>query len=246
MNSLAIDPQSRLPLHVQVEHLLRELIADRKYQQGALMPDEMTLAAQLGISRGTVRSALGRLVAEGLLQRRAGVGTRVVQRPAVSALVAWRSLSREMAAQGITVETYRLSAQKCPASRAAAAALNISVGASVIRLDRLRGWNQTPVLHSRSWFHPRLKLKGTENFREPLYEMLEKTAGVSADRAREELLAVTATHRMATMLKVAKGSPLLLRRHVVLDTGQRAFEFAEVHYVSERYALTIDLQRDAS
>jgi GntR family transcriptional regulator len=246
METLTIDPQSRLPLHVQVEHLLRELIADKKYQQGALMPDEMTIAAQLGISRGTVRSAIGRLVAQGLLQRRAGVGTRVVQRPAVSALVAWRSLSREMAAQGITVETYRLTAGKCPASRAAATALSIEVGAPVIRVDRLRGWNQMPVLHSRSWFHPRLKLKGTEDFREPLYEMLEKTTGVIADGAREELLAVSATHRMASMLKVAKCSPLLLRRHVVHDTGKRAFEFAEVHYVSERYALTINLQRDAS
>lgn len=244
METLAIDPKSRLPLHVQVEQLLRELISEARYQQGELLPDEMTLAAQLGISRGTVRTAIGRLVAEGLLHRRPGVGTRAVQRPAESALIAWRSLTREMAAKGITVETYKLVCQKRPASEQAAAALMIQSGAPVVRLDRLRGWDGVPVLHSRSWFHPRLKLTGDEDFTQPLYEVLEKTTGVVAAGAREELLAVPAKKRMAGMLQVAEGSPLLLRRHVVLDAGKRAFEFAEVHYVSERYTLTIDLQRD--
>jgi DNA-binding GntR family transcriptional regulator len=42
---------------------------------------------------------------------------------------------------------------------------------------------------------------------------------------------------------VPRQSPLLLRWHVVLDRGRRPFEFAEVHYVSDRYTLTIDLQR---
>ncbi|MCA9261072.1 MAG: GntR family transcriptional regulator [Planctomycetales bacterium] len=246
MNTLAIDPKSRLPLHVQVEQMLRELISEAKYQQGELLPDEMTLAAQLGISRGTVRSAIGRLVSEGLLQRRPGVGTRAIQQPAESALVAWRSLTREMAAKGILVETYHLDCQKRPASKAAAAALMIQPGTLLFRLDRLRGWEGAPVLHSRSWFHPRLKLSGNEDFRQPLYEVLEKVTGVVADGAREELLAVEAKSRMSKLLDVKPGSPLLLRRHVVHDAGKRPFEFAEVHYVSARYSLTIDLQKDSS
>ena len=244
MAALLIDPRSSLPLHVQVEQLLRKLIREPQYHDGKLLPEEMTLAAQLGVSRGTVRTAIMRLAAEGLLERRAGVGTRVVLRPAESAIVAWRSLTREMAAKGITVETYRLDCRKCPASEVAAMALMIEPGAPVMRLDRLRGWEQRPVLHSRSWFHPRLNLKGTEDFQKPLYEVLEAQTGVAADSAREELLAVAADARMARLLQVPKLSPLLLRRHVVLDRGRRAFEFAEVHYVSQRYTLTIDFQRD--
>lgn len=242
--TLTLDQASRLPLHVQVEHLLRDLIDQPQYQDGALLPDEMTLAAQLGISRGTVRAAIGRLVAEGQLARRAGVGTRVIRRPAESAIGAWRSLTGEMAAKEITVETYQLDCRRCAASEAAAAALLVEPGTSVVRLDRLRGWHGTPVLHSRSWFHPRLKLKGTEDFTRPLYQVLEEATGVAADGAHEELLAVSASATMAKRLQVKKGSPLLLRRHMVRDRRKRAFEFAEVHYVSQRYSLTIDLQRD--
>src|ERR671918_2972547 len=80
-----------LPLHRQAEAALRELIAGDEYAHGALLPDELTLASRLGVSRGTVRAAILRLVAEGTLERKAGVGTRVVRRGAGGAdRRAWR------------------------------------------------------------------------------------------------------------------------------------------------------------
>src|SRR5580658_8349817 len=105
MSLMALDHHSPVPLRAQVEHLLRELARKPEYQNGKLLPDEVMLAAQLGVSRGTVRSGIGKLVFEGLLERKAGVGTRVAQR-AESGVRAWRSFSREMAAKGINVENY--------------------------------------------------------------------------------------------------------------------------------------------
>lgn len=246
MEALAIDPRSPLPLHTQAEQQLRKLMNEPRYRDGELLPDELTLAATLGISRGTLRTALTRLVAEGLLERRAGIGTRVKKQPAESSIVAWRSLTREMAAKGIAVETFAINCKRCPATLAAAAALMIERGSPVLRLDRLRGWDGTPVLHSRSWLHPRLTLKGTEDFAQPLYEVLQRETGIVAFGAREELLAVPANLRMARLLQVELDSPLLLRRHTVVDCGERPFEFAEIHYVSDRYSLSIDLRRGDS
>lgn len=243
MPAFTLDPRSPLPLHAQAEQLLRQLMQQPEYREGQLLPDELTLAAELGVSRGTLRAAIARLVSEGSLERRAGVGTRVVRRAAESSIAAWRSLTREMAERGIEVETYDVNCRRVVASKAAARALMIDVGTNVLRLDRLRGWDRRRILHSRSWFHPRLDLKGTEDFRQPLYEMIEHKTGVVADSAQEELLAVAADARMARKLQVPQHSPLLLRRHVVRDRGRRPFEFAEVHYVSQRYSLTIDLQR---
>ncbi|MCA9149099.1 MAG: GntR family transcriptional regulator [Planctomycetales bacterium] len=243
MKARPVDSRNPLPLHAQVEQRLRELIAQPSYQDGLLLPDELTLAAQFGVSRGTVRAAILRLVAQGLLTRRSGVGTQVRQQAAESAISAWRSLTQEMSAKGILVQTFRAECRQCPASAAAAAALMVEVGTPLWRLDRLRGWDETPVLNSRSWFHPRLNLRGTEDFQRPLYEVLEEASGVVADSAHEEFLAVAADARMAKRLGVTAGSPLLLRRHVVRDRGSRSFEFAEVHYVSTRYTLSIELHR---
>ncbi|MGH7981389.1 MAG: GntR family transcriptional regulator, partial [Limisphaerales bacterium] len=98
---LSLDHQSPIPLCAQVEALLRELIRQPQYQNGALLPDEVALAAQLGVSRGTIRSGISKLVFEGLLDRKAGVGTRVSNRNIESGIREWHSFTREMASKGI-------------------------------------------------------------------------------------------------------------------------------------------------
>jgi len=240
---LQLDHQSPMPLRAQVEQLLRDLIRLPEYQKGALLPDEVALAAQLGVSRGTVRSGLGKLVFEGLLERKAGVGTRVSLRNLESGIRAWRSFTREMASKGITVENFRLDYRFVEASPDAAQALQVDPGTNLWRLDRVRGWNGKPVLQTTSWFHPRLGFKGSEDFNHPLYATLEKASAVRPHHAREEFLAVTADARTARLLQVTKRTPLLLRRHTVFDPGKRPFEFADVYYVSSRFTLTLDLRR---
>jgi len=239
---LAIDHKSPVPLNAQVEQLLRSLARQPEYQAGALLPDELSLAAQLGVSRGTVRSGISKLVFEGILERKAGVGTRVA-RQLESGIRAWRSFTREMAAKGIAVKNFRLDYQQAAATPRAAAALEVSSGTPLWRLDRVRGWDGKPVLHSTSWFHPRAGLKGSERFERPLYEVIEETTGVRPYRAQEEFLAVKADAKTARLLMVTVGTPLLLRRHTVFDPGRRPFEFAEVRYVSERFTLTLEMRR---
>jgi GntR family transcriptional regulator len=241
---LALDHHSALPLRAQVEQLLRELIQRPEYQRGELLPDEVTLATKLGISRGTVRSGISKLVFEGLLERKAGVGTRVSGGQVESGVRAWRSFTREMAAKGITVQNYHLSYQLVAASAPAGQNLQVAGSTKVWRLARVRGWGGRPVLYSVSWFHPRLGLAGKEDLAQPLYEMLEATSGVRPHRAREEFLAVTAEARLGHLLRVPRKTPLLLRRHTVFDVGNRPIEFAEVYYASSRFTLTLELRRE--
>jgi GntR family transcriptional regulator len=233
-----------LPLHRKAEESLRRLLDTPEYAEGRLLPDELSLANRLGVSRGTVRAALLRLVSEGRLERRAGVGTRVVRRSTESAISAWRSFSREMQHHGVEVRMFRCELRELPAPAAVAEALRVPVGTPVQRLDRVRGWDELPVLHSRSWFHPRVRFPKDESFARPLYDLVAEVSGRSADRASEAFIAVAATAALAKDLRVKKSSPVLLRRHTVFDTQARPLEFAEVHYVSERFTLTLDLKRE--
>ena len=234
-----------LPLYRQVEVRLRRLAALPAFHNGALFPDELTIANRLGVSRGTARAALSRLVTDGLLERRAGVGTRVTRAPIESGVRAWRSFSREMAAKGITVQTFRTDFSRVRAPQAAARGLGVRPGIVVARLDRLRGWDDVPVLLCRSWFHPRLKLTGKLDYHQPLYDLVEASTGLVADRAREELKAVVADAALAAQLQVRKGEPLLHRSHCVSDTRGRPMEYSELHYVSARFTLTMKLHRGA-
>ena len=237
--------QGGLPLHIKVEEALRALMAAPEYAQGELLPDELTLAKRLGVSRGTVRTATLRLVAEGSLERKAGVGTRVVQRSTEVAIDAWRSFSREMARKGIVVRNFRLQLREVPATSSVAAALRIPSGTSVQRLDRVRGWGELPVLRSRSWFHPRVRFAAGEKFSRPLYDLVTEVSGMNADSASEAFGAEAARAPLAKELRIRKSSPLLIRRLTVFDTFGRPLEFAEVHYVSKRFTLTINVKREA-
>ena len=241
---MTLDHKSPVPLRVQVERLLYELIRKREYRDGGLLPDELTLARKLGVSRGTVRSGISKLVFEGLLERKAGVGTRVAPPRSESGIRAWHSFTREMAAKGIKVQNFRLDYRQVAPSEASCQALRLTAPISVWRVERIRGWNGKPVLQTTSLFHPRLGLKGTEDFNAPLYEVLEAATGVKPHHAREEFTAVSADVSRSSMLQVEPKAPLLLRRHTVYDAGNRPIEFAEVYYVSSRFALTLDMRRE--
>ena len=173
------------------------------------------------------------------------MGTRVRQSPpAEYGIAEWRSFSREMAAKGIQVENFHQDYQWRDVSPQAARALQIKQGSSVCCLDRLRGWDGRPVLHTRSWFHGRLGLTGKEDFNKPLYEVLAAETGAVAGHAHEEFMAEAANATWAKRLQVKLGQPLLLRRHTVFDTENRPIEFAEIRYISTRFTLTLDLRRE--
>jgi GntR family transcriptional regulator len=208
------------------------------------LPDEVSLANSLGISRNTLRAAIGRLVAEGQLERKAGVGTRVTERRVQSGVGAWQSFTREMQANGIKVETYATDAKAVLVPEAAARALQLPLKREVLYLERVRGWEGEPEVVFQSYFHPRLGLTPEDDFQKPLYELIESRCGMMADQSLEELSALPADRRLARLLQVKTGTPLLRRERTVLDRGQRPMEFAIVHYRCDRFRLALRLRRE--
>lgn len=77
---LKIDHNSPLPLHSQVESLLRKLIELPDYKNGGFLPKEIDLAKRLGISRNTLRQATNKLEYEGLLIRKRELELRLQKR----------------------------------------------------------------------------------------------------------------------------------------------------------------------
>jgi len=230
-----LNRSSGVLLHVQIERLLHDLINRPPYSTGALLPDELTMASRLGVSRGTVRESIRNLVHQGFLERRKGVGTRAVQ----TGLVAWASLTGEMRRKGIDVRSFLLEFSEKASKGKIADALQVPGGTRVKCLDQVRGWDDRPVLQSRSWFHPRLELSGNEDFRRPLYKLLQEETGIVTDHAREEFLAVTADGPTARRLKVKQGTPLLLRRRTSFDSQDVPIEYTEILYDTGDISLTL-------
>src|SRR4051812_37515822 len=77
--ALDVDRESRVPLYEQLCLQLRQAIQEGHLDSSEPLPPEPELAAGLGVSRFTLRQALGQLVREGLLRRQRGRGTFVVE-----------------------------------------------------------------------------------------------------------------------------------------------------------------------
>jgi len=81
---IKLDKNSSVPLYQQLLNTIRELILTGQWNSGTRLPTEDEFIAELGVSRITVRQALGAAVEENLLVRVAGRGTFVAERESVS------------------------------------------------------------------------------------------------------------------------------------------------------------------
>src|ERR1700748_3551248 len=146
MMQLKIDHKSPVPLHVQAENLLRKLISDPQYQGGKFIPNEVELSKRLAISRTTLRQALNKLVYEGLLNRKKGVGTRGVQNPISSKSNNWLSFSQEMEARGVRVKNYELHLSWVTPDDNIKQFFEIKADHKVLKMERLRGHTDYPFV----------------------------------------------------------------------------------------------------
>jgi len=241
--TFTIDHKSPIPLHIQTEELLRKTIKQPQYLKGKHLPNEIELAQQLNISRGTLRQAINKLVIEGLLIRKKGVGTKV-NNIVHSRALSWLSFSQEMAVQGTPVKNFELKLSWVKPDQSVANFFEIRGNKEVLKLERLRGRPEGPFVYFVSFFHPRIGLTGTEDFKRPLYEILESEYHVVANLSKEEISARAADKFLATKLQLEPGSPVLFRKRFVFDQAERPIEYNLGYYRADSFIYTIESRRE--
>jgi GntR family transcriptional regulator/MocR family aminotransferase len=87
--SIQLDRARRIPLTAQIYSAIRDGIENGRLASGARLPSWQDLAAQLGVSRGTVRVAYERLVAEQFVIGLGPAGTHVAEGQPRSSLAEW-------------------------------------------------------------------------------------------------------------------------------------------------------------
>src|SRR5262249_52148981 len=143
-----------LTVHGQIEDWLADAIASGRLATGDRLPTEQDLAEWLGVSRMTLRHALAQLAQPGLGARAVGrSGGRFVAEPKVEQdLTVLAGFSEQLRRHGLVAGARVLAAAEIRASAAAAAALEISVGAAVYEVRRLRLAGGQPILIEHSLF----------------------------------------------------------------------------------------------
>jgi len=236
----SLDHKSPVPLHIQAEELLRKLINEEEYQNGNVLPNEVELAKMLAISRTTLRQAINKLVYEGLLIRKKRTGTKVAQAAVSSKSNNWLSFSQEMKLRGIPIKNFELHISWVYPDEALANFFEIKTDRQILKMEKVRGKPNEPFVYFISYFHPRIGLTGEEDFKMPLYEMLESEHSIVATLSKEEISAKAADSFIADKLKVPNGSPVLFRKRFVFDHGERPIEYNLGYYKSDSFIYTVE------
>ncbi len=240
-----LDQHSSIPLHAQIEAYLRGLIENKEYIKGdKFLPKEVTMSKKLGVSRNTIRQAINKLVNEGLIERKKGVGTKVITKKISTRLDKWISFTNEMRSQGIEVVNYLVNITLVDVEDKIYEALSIKNKQKIWKLEKIRGSKDAKYLYSVSYFHPRVGISGNENFIMPLYELLEKEHDTIVSISKEKLRAIKADSEIATMLDISEEVPVLKRERLVLDMGDRPVEYNEVYYHTDYFTYDIDIKRE--
>ena len=236
-----IDKNSRTPLHKQAELYLRDLIITEEYQGGKMLPNEIELSEQLKISRNTLRQAINKLVTDGLLIRKSGVGTRVAEKNIYSEASNWLSFSQEMRVLGINVENFELHISRQKPGEDARSFFSIeNEDTKVLRLERLRGKENFPFVYFVSEFNPTVPLTGTENFNRPLYEILKNDYQIIVKTSKEEIKAAPANDFIASKLDIQVGNPILIRKRAVSDVNGVPIEYNIGWYRADSFTYKIE------
>lgn len=241
---IIIDHKSAVPLHIQAENLLRELIKEPEYVAGKLLPNEVDLAKKLAISRTTLRQAINKLVFEELLVRKKKFGTKVAFPKMSSKSMNWLSFSQEMQARGIIIKNYELHVSWVIPDEEVAQFFEIKMDKKILKLERLRGNIHEAFVYFVSYFHSRIGLTGEENFKMPLYEMLEQEHSTIAYLSKEEISARLPDKQIADKLELEPGMPVLFRKRFVFDQAERPIEFNLGYYKADDFVYTVESRRD--
>lgn len=229
----------------QVYLILRDRILSGAAAFGTRLSTENELAALYGVSRVTVRRALGELERERLIERRRSAGTRVSYRPAPAPMTADISgVLANLADMGRRTAVKLLSFDYVTAEGAVAEALGAGPGQMLQRAVRVRSVDGMPFSYLTTHVPESLSLTFSrqELASRPLLELIDR-AGVKVGHARQRISAALAGPDVATALGVHSGSPLIELVRIVYDQKERGVEHLHALYRPDRYAFEIDLVR---
>jgi GntR family transcriptional regulator len=217
---------ARSPLYVQVRSVILERIENGTWKPGALLPSEIALGNELGVSQGTVRKGLDSLVHDRLLVRRQGSGTFVADHTPADVLFRFFRVYTE-AGERVLPSSRDVRVRTAAATKREAGILDLAVGSAVIRIARTRLAGETPIIREMivvaAAQFPGLGAGG--KVPNTLYDLFQHRYGVTVSHAEERIEAVAANKRDARHLGLDAGAPLLKVDRTTFGIGARPIEW---------------------
>lgn len=242
--AVRLNRSSPIPLYHQLSAQLKVAVESGRLPKGTFLANELDLADQWQVSRPTVRRAIQDLVDDGLLVRRRGVGTQIVN-DQVRRPFALSSFHDDLVGAGRRPVSEVLAYETIDAPAVIAADLGLDEGDDVIRLVRRRSAESQHLAVMRNWlpFDVGGEWSIDELESRGLYSLL-RDRGFRPHTAVQRLGAVAASTDDAVLLDIPSGAPLVTMRRVMQDDTGRPIEIGDHVYDASSYSVEMSVVAD--
>ena len=229
-------------LYEQVTERLRDRILDGTLAPGERLKGEQELGVEFGVSRLTIRRALGALQDEGLLLKRQGLGSFVRPPRVRQVLARLETLDETLSEHGLAPQPKILEYAFRPPSEDARRALALARGADVLFVRRVHTADTGPIavalLSVPASIGERISRRDLET--QPIFEVLPRL-GLHTGRAVQSIRAESAPGDVAAALDIEPGTAALVCERITYSTADDPIVHAVFYYRADRFEFRANL-----
>ncbi|HBW34137.1 GntR family transcriptional regulator [Desulfosporosinus sp. BICA1-9] len=245
---MELNKTESIPLHYQLTTTLRDAIRDGVWNLGDVFPTDKDLMVQYGVSSTTVRRSVGQLVQEGLLDRKAGKGTFVKNKPVEETLGLLTGFFEEMAIRGFSPSADLINL--CPIEVTAkelerVPELGIFNKQKLFLIEKVQKLNNEPIAYLQSYwpYEYGSRMAASDLTETGLYAIAAKELGLVLTKAEQTIGAGIAHKKVAQYLGVRTGFPILTMNRIGY-CGEQPVELSLNSYRADRYKYKVLLQQN--
>ncbi len=245
---MIVDRQASTPLYIQLKELITAEIREGGLKPGDRVGSEAELEKAHGVSRITVRQALGALVQEGEVYRVPGKGTYVAS-PKVAPLAAFTSFSENMIAQGLTPSYRVLGAEWTDPPSRVRGELQLGPEERAFRLERLLLADGEPMCVQCGYYPERYLASAADVLAleilasTSLYRLFEQRLGLQLWKAGETIEPAIATREEVRLLRISRDIPVLVVHRVSYLVSGDPIETVKLVFRGDKYRYRVDVYR---
>jgi DNA-binding GntR family transcriptional regulator len=238
----ALTQANGAPRHQVIAQALMSQIEKGALKVGDMLPTELDICKQYGVSRYTAREAIKRLTDAGLVSRRAGIGTTIKAKAASSRYTASISDITDLIAFNRQTRLQILSESWVEIAGSLVELLPEAQGQRWYRITALRhiDGSPEPVAYTDILIHP--AYQGIrDRIHEPgvvFYQLLEELHGERIGELRQETSSIPTPRAVAPLLGTRTGSPALQVLRYYVSTRDTLISLSINTYPHARFKVT--------
>jgi GntR family transcriptional regulator len=218
---------------------LREMILSGNFARGEKLPSEIELAQEMGISRSSLREAIGNLEREGLVIKKQGIGTFVTsQSPIIrGGIERLTGIMDFVKANGYEAQSLLISFTANVADSSIAARLDLVPGSIVYNLVTIKLASDVPVALCVDTI-PEEVLKipvKPENLQYSVFEGLRNDHNIEIYYAEAEIIPMVADADISSKLSLREGQAILLLEQIHFDENNRKILYSKSYFPSGKF-----------